>query len=503
MTSPVCPGSGSSPAWSRLLAGLLSFAGLVPALALPEQPPSAPRLAEAMERLDRERVRELLAAGAEVDAAQPDGMTALLWAAHLDELELARALVGAGADVRRSSHHGVTALSLACANGNGDLVELLLSSGADPRTTLPGGETALMTAARTGRSGPVKALLARGADPNAHEDHGQTALHWAAAEGHLEVVQLLLAAGAERDAKLLSGLTPLFFAVREGKSKVVHELLRAGSDVNAALAPERSFYKAARRGTSPLLLAVENGHFELAVELLRAGADPNDQRSGYTALHALTWTRKTGRGDDEAGDPPPEGSGSVTSLECAARLVGAGADVNLRLSSGPSPHGGLSRKGATPFLLAALTADVAYMKQLLALGADPRLPNDDGATPLLAAAGLGILAPTEEAGTEAEAVEAVQLLLGLGADPNALDRNGETALHGAAYRNAPLVVALLGERGARPEVWNRPNKYGWTPLAIARGHRSGNFKPSPETAAAIEKLLGANVEPPRETTRKF
>ncbi len=146
-----------------------------------------------------------------------------------------------------------------------------------------------------------------------------------------------------------------------------------------------------------------------------------------------------------------------------------GADVNARLKRGASGRGVLSRAGATPFLLAAMTADVPLMKTLVKLGADPRLPNAQHCTPLMAAAGLGCLAPGEEAGTEDEAVEAVKLALELGNDVNAVDDNGETAMHGAAYKSFPKVVQLLAEQGARIEVWNRKNKYGWTPLAIARG----------------------------------
>jgi ankyrin repeat protein len=119
----------------------------------------------------------------------------------------------------------------------------------------------------------------------------------------------------------------------------------------------------------------------------------------------------------------------------------------------------------------------------------------------MAAAGLGCLAPTEEAGTEPEALEAVKLLVELGGDLNAVDKNGETAMHGAAYKSFPKVVQLLSEEGARIEVWNHKNKYGWTPLSIAEGHRPGNFKPSPETLEALHRvMLKAGIKPPSTTT---
>ena len=69
-------------------------------------------------------------------------------------------------------------------------------------------------------------------------------------------------------------------------------------------------------------------------------------------------------------------------------------------------------------------------------------------------------------------------------------------MHGAAYKSFPKVVQLLADKGARIEVWNRKNKYGWTPLSIAEGHRPGNFKPSPETIAALHSvMLAAGVSP--------
>ena len=89
---------------------------------------------------------------------------------------------------------------------------------------------------------------------------------------------------------------------------------------------------------------------------------------------------------------------------------------------------------------------------------------------------------------------AVRMLLDLGADINAVDDNGETVLHGAAYQSWSKLVPLLAERGAKSEVWDRKNKWGWTPLMIAQGHRPGNFRPSPETIVAIERVLRRDAE---------
>ncbi len=148
--------------------------------------------------------------------------------------------------------------------------------------------------------------------------------------------------------------------------------------------------------------------------------------------------------------------------------------------------------------MAAATADSSYMRLLVEMGANPSLANVDGCTPLMVATGIGVgsAAANETAGTEPEVLETVELLLNLGADVNAVDKNGETAMHGAAYKNLPKVVQLLADKGAKIEVWNRKNRYGWTPLAIAEGFRPGNFKPSAETVTALHQVMrAAGVEP--------
>ncbi len=112
----------------------------------------------------------------DINAAQADGMTALHWAVHHNEIELAKLLVEKKARVDLKNRYGVTALWLACQNGNAESVKLLLSAGADPNTALPNGETVLMTAARTGRVAPVKALIAAGAEVNAKEKRNRKQL---------------------------------------------------------------------------------------------------------------------------------------------------------------------------------------------------------------------------------------------------------------------------------------------------------------------------------------
>jgi len=457
-------------------------------------------VADAAEHGQGALVRELLAKSADVNAAQVDGMTALHWAVNNDDVETAGLLVKSRANVNATNRYGVPPLSIACTNGNAAMVRLLLGAGADANASLPGGETVLMTAARVGNLEAVKALLARGANPNAQERREQTALMWAAAEGHATVVSALIEAGSTINATLPSGFTPLFFAVREGHIDVVRVLLEAGVNVNETLQPKAdrpasplgTNYKPIRNGTSPLMVAVENGHFELAIALVAAGADPNDQRSGFTPLHAISWVRKPDASD--VGDPAPIGSGSLTSLQFVQALVARGANVNARLGKVPRPPASatlLGTEGATPFLMAADRADVPLMRELVKAGADPFLPNADKSTPLMAAAGLGTSDPLEEAGTEDEALDAVKMLLDLGADINAVDSKGDTAMHGAAYGNFPAIVQLLADRGADVNVWKQPDTEGRTPLFIAEGFKAGRPQPSRPTIDALEHLMAA------------
>ena len=460
-------------------------------------------LAAAVQRMDRGAIRQLIDKRVDVNTPQADGTTALHWAAYHDDLDLANRLLAAGARVLTANRYGVTPLSIACQNGNAAIITKFLDAGVDANASLPGGETMLMTAARTGKVDAVRVLLSRGADLHAKEARrGQTALMWAAAEGHVAVIEELIKAGADFRAPLDSGFTPLMFAVRQGRIGAAKVLLRAGADVNEPVQvrvnpklPEGE--RPIRAGMTPLDLAVANAHFELAAELLDAGANPNSDRLGYTALHMLAYTRKPGIGDN---DPGPEGSGTMSSLEFAQRLVAKGANVNARITRRVNlTNTRFHDIGASPYLLAAMTADAEYMKALVTLGADPSLKNAEGTTALMTAAGLGTRSPGEDAGTEEEVIEAMQVALDHGADINAVDENGETAMHGAAYKNLPGAVKFLADKGARIDIWNTRNKFGWTPLTIARGYRFGNFKPSAVTVGALgHVMLAAGVIPPTE-----
>ncbi len=452
---------------------------------------SDPSLVNAIEKRDWSLVKKLLTELEQITIKQPDGMTALHWAVFHKQPELVQQLLFFRAPVNARTLYDVTPLSIGCMQGDVASVKLLTSAGADTNTVLPGGETPLMTASRNGNPDVLTELLKHGAHIDATERKGQTALMWAAAEGNAEAVQVLIDAGADLKRELKSGFNAIMFAAREGHIDVVRRLLDAGIDVNAVMGQDKSQGRGARPGTSALMLAVESGHFELALYLVERGADPNDQRSEYTPLHALSWVRKPASGDGIDGDPSPRGSGNVSSLELVRKLVEAGANVNAQLERGPAGKAKLNMKGATPFLLACKTADLPMLKVLLELGADPTLVNVDNCTPLLAASGIGTVSVGEEPGTESEVIETIEFLLALGADINAVDNNKETVMHGAAYRAHPKVAELLAERGSKPSVWNHKNKHNWTPMTIAQGSRPGSVKPDPAMMAVLEKLLQA------------
>ena len=476
-------------------------------------------LAEAVKSGDATAVRALLQQKVDVNGPEVDGTTPLHWAAHGDNVALADLLIGAGANANAVNRYGMTPLLLACTNGNAAMVERLLKGGANPNSAMPSGQTALMTAARTGKVDVIKLLLTHGADVHAKEGYrGQTALMWAAAQGHAGAVEILTEVGADINlrskgnpgavraavragvsqialgagtaptpeatdtrtpAAAPPGLTPLLFAVRAGHIDATKALLKAGANANDTVGD----------GTSALVLAVMNANYELAGVLLENGADPNADAQGWTALHQLVWTRKPNL---MRPTPFPLTTGRVTDVDLVKVLVKHGANLDARQKREPNDgnRNVLNRIGSTPFLLAAKAADPEMMRVLVEQGANPKLTTEEGATPLMAAAGVGIWRVGENVGNNEEALEAVKLAWELGNDVNAVDANGDTALHGAVHRGANAIAQFLVEKGANPDV---ANHFGWTPLTIAEGVWYPNtYKSEPETGALLRKLGARN-----------
>ena len=475
-------------------------------------------LADAVQRGDTPAILSLLKNGADVNAPQPDGATALHWAAYLDAADTTALLIRSGAKVDTPNNYGMTPLALAGANGNATIVDRLLKAGANPNGAVRAGETPLMLAARTGSVDAVKALLSAGAAIDAKEAwNGQTALMWAAAAGHARVVQLLIDRHADIRARSNAGTTPLLFAVRHGDIATVRVLLAAGADV-LDKRPD---------GATPLLVAVINGHADLVDLLLEKGADPNVE-GGSTELTVpgvrarpmeLKYRKLTNSERDSEGvsrgnifGRPLHAAVHVANWHISDQFIAVqmdrmrvitallehGADVNGRIRmEEPRWSGARYRRhlaGATALLFAAKSADVEVMRLLLEYGADPTINTDENITPLMAAAGIA-WASNQDRASESQVLEAVKLLVDeQGADVNAVSDLGETAMHAAAYRGANSVVQYLFDKGAKLDVVAVD---GRTPLIVADGVEYGNsFAAQPHTAALLRKLGAKEMKCP-------
>ena len=449
------------------------------------------RLVNAVRNQDKDAARRIVQT-IDVNATQPDGATALAWASYWDDLETADLLIHAGAKPNIANIHGVTPLSLACTNHSVSMVEKLLKAGADPNITLRNGQSPLMTCARTGSLAAVQMLLEHGADVNAREpQRGQTPLMAAAAGKHADVVHALIDHKADVNAGTERGFTPLMFAAQQGDLDSLRLLLQGGADINA---------RAPKYG-SALTVASASRHESLALFLLEKGANPNvEDGDGITPLHYAV-----GRGIADitavaptaAFDPAykvrPSNMPALTKA-----LLAHGANPNAQIKKtlmtfgttvGLHGAGAPSMVDATPYLLAALSADVDLMRTLLDAGADPRLAARGNTTPLIAAAGGTWDAfRTEE--EKAQALEAVKLVVGLGANVNEPNVVGQTPMHAASYTGATAIVQFLADKGAKINVRSRTGEMPWT---MAKGispisMNNAFYADHEETAALLVKL---------------
>jgi ankyrin repeat protein len=462
--------------------------------------PDSGALVSAVKQGDRGTVQALLDQRVDVNAAQADGTTALTWAVQRDDIDTAKLLLSAGANANIATVYGVTPLSLACTNRNAALVEALLAANANPGVAQVTGETPLMTCARTGNVAAVKLLLDRGADPNARETGGQSALMWAAAQKHSDVVRALVEAKADVNARskerelpallravtytkdvhfprYAGGYTPLMFAARMGDVASARILLDAGAKID-----DKPKADGIGDGT-PLVIATASGHEDLAVFLLERGADPNAADGfGITSLHwALSEGIKSLVGGGSTATDRFWYHPNMPKL--VRELLVKGADPNARIARDFPPYDNLlfghtlgnnlpqiTLVGATPYLLAAATGEVATMRLLVESRGDPKLVTVDSTGPLMVAAGVGTERGDRSPEGEAQALEAAKLAIMLGGDVNAKNREGRTALHAAAFLGDREMIRFLVEKGADLEA---KDLYGQTPLSIALGDPEG------------------------------
>jgi uncharacterized protein len=485
--------------------GLPGTATLI-ALLIPFAAAADLRVAEAVQHRDIATLRTLVRQKVDVNAAQPDGMTALLWAAHNDDIDAAALLVKAGADVKTANRYGVTPVTEAATLGDAAMMELLLKAGADPNSAPPEGDTALMLAAKAGSIACVKALLDHGADINARESlHGETALHSAAGENHSDVVQLLIDRGVDINAQArelkyplvvrqdvmslppVGGLTPLMEAARENAFDAAKVLLKAKAD-SSLRTPDKM---------TALLIAITNAHWDMANLLIESGADLGD--GSLSQVEEVRNTRTT------LTRPASQGPETMTSLDIVKALLAHGAKADSILA-GPVPtRSGGAGPGASDYAAlyrAAKTADLEVLPLLLEKGADVKLASRDGSTALLAAAGV---APGGRGGggnfgvggkttTVADRIKAIQMLIDRGADINAIDGSGQSAAHGAAGMGADEIIQYLFDHGGKLDV---KDKRGRTPLDVANAvplpgppTQGPQLVKHESTAKLIRKLLG-------------
>jgi uncharacterized protein len=473
-------------------------------------------LVSAVEAKNREAVVALLDKGVDVRQRSADGTTALHWAAHYDDRDLVKRLLKGGADPNVVNDYGSSPMQEAAVTADPQVIEMLLKAGADADSPNSEGQTALMVVARTCNVEAAKALLKHGAHVNATESWGgQSALMWAAAESQPQMVKLLLEHGADVNARSLvrdwqrritaegrpknenhGGFTPLLYAAREGCIDCIKALLKGHADINLT-DPD---------GTTPLNMALLNMRFDSAAYLISQHADVNRWDFwGRTPLYNAIDLDTVPRG----GRPDLPSLDKASGLDVAELLLKAGADVNAQLKLRPPYRNGVFDRGgdqvistgATPLLVAAKIGDVPAVELLLKYKPKVELPNSEGVTPLMAAAGLGhSFNPTRgRYKTDAEGAECVKLLKAAGGNINEADLQGLTPLHAAAQHGWDDTVKLLVADGADLQP---KDKLGLTPIDHAEGKQPRAFLepehvPHKETIALLTGyIVAATGQPP-------
>jgi ankyrin repeat protein len=445
-------------------------AALLATLLLWSGPPAEAPVADAAMRGEVEAVRSLLRTGADVNAAQGDGMTALHWAAESGHAELAEMLLYAGANVGAVTRLGdYTPLHLAARNGRAEVARLLVASGADVRAgTSTGGVQPLHFAARAGDVGTVAVLLEAGADPDAAEHaRGQTPLMFAASYGRTDVVRALLAAGADPTAT--SAVVDIPRRAREDRAagQVRDEVLaafRGDEPEGTSWQPSPAEVQAAvRAATSARVDAADAGPAQ------RRDIPEPDPDLGIIPVERAA--------DGEYSNSYPDlvyRQGGLTPLHHAVR-EGESETVFALLEGGADIDQPTAGDLTTPMLMAVVNGHFDLALDLLERGADPNLASHANVTPLYAAINTNWAPkaryPQQQAYQQQEAthLDVMQAMLDAGADPNVrltkhlwfmeytfsqldVDTRGATPFWRAAYALDLPAMRMLVEAGADPNV---------------------------------------------------
>src|SRR5262245_5452207 len=350
-------------------------------------------VADSAMRGDRDGLRDLLKQGADVGAAQGDGMTALHWAAERGDVAMADMLVYAGANVSAVTRIGqYTPLHLASRSGSAPVVAALLKAGADAsaRSTTTG-VTALHLAASAGNANVVKLLLDAGADANAKEhEWGQTPLMFAAAQNRPAAITALLAQGA--DPKLT---TKVIDIVKQGQldraaadiqRKVLEASVPAGqhataSQIQGAMQAAREILASGKISPPPAPAGGGRGGRGAAPgagPAPAATAGPVDPNAPQQATAANNF-------DPDEINPPVATKGGLTALLHAARQGNMEAARALLDGGAPIDQQGAG-DGTTPLLMAIINGEFDLAMYLVSRGANPNIAaNANGVTPLWAA----------------------------------------------------------------------------------------------------------------------
>ncbi|MBD5437053.1 MAG: hypothetical protein HDR37_00480 [Treponema sp.] len=265
------------------------------------------QIIKAVEDNNATEVTRLIQAGANVNARDSIGYTALMWAANHYAVDAAKALIEAGADMNAKDNNGYTALMVTVGKGSFDVAKVLIEAGADLNARNNDGETALMLTTYRNNARSAKPFIEAGADVNARNNDGKTVSMCAAMYNAVDVLALLIEAGADINAKDNDGKTALMLAEERGSVDVIGLLKAAGRESANELATERTKSTEPAEMTALPEAAVSKpapavGKTATVTENLRLRTDDNMTAEVVTTLSAGTCVKVLAHGREDTID---------------------------------------------------------------------------------------------------------------------------------------------------------------------------------------------------------